>query len=286
MKTMLLVLVLAVAAAHGRVRSGDWGYGNENGPDTWPDHYPTCGGHRQSPVAIDAGEAEVDIPHTPFHFVGYDARPTTVTLTNNGHSVQVNMDINAWVTGGSLTSEFVFHQFHFHWGAADTRGSEHTVDDNRFPAELHMVHYRESYGSWEEAVKHEDGVAVFSVLLELHHTDNPNLDPIVNSLMDVILPHETALIGPVILHNLLPSNVDHFFSYSGSLTTPGCDEVVEWTIFKERIPISSNQLKQFRELIAGDGSTLQDNFRSLQSLNGRMVYRSWEDDEAFQQYRW
>ncbi|KAK8394067.1 hypothetical protein O3P69_006339 [Scylla paramamosain] len=279
MKTLLFVLVLAVAVAqakaHGRGRSGDWGYGNENGPDTWPDHFPTCGGSRQSPVAINTGEAETDIPHTSFHFVNYDAKPTTVTLTNTGHSVQVNMDINASVSGGSLTGEFVFHQFHFHWGAVYTRGSEHTVDHNRFPGELHLVHYRESYGSWAEAVKHEDGVAVFSVLLELHLTDNPNLHPIVNGLMDVILPHETALISSVALHSLLPSNVDHFFRYSGSLTTPGCDEVVEWTIFRDRIHISSSQLKQFRELTAEDGSTLQDNFRTLQPLNEREVYRSW-----------
>lgn len=287
MKTLLLVLVLVVAATQAKVvKSGDWGYGNDNGPDTWPDHFPTCGGERQSPVAIDTDEAETDIPQTPFLFSGYNAKPTTATLTNTGHSVQVNMDINALVTGGSLTGVFVFHQFHFHWGAANTRGSEHTLDGKRFPAELHLVHYRESYGSWEEAVKHEDGVVVFGVLLELQDADNPNLQPIVNGLMDVIFPHETASISPVVLDSLLPDNVDNFFSYSGSLTTPGCNEVVEWTIFNDGIPISSSQLRQFRELIADDGSTLQDNFRTLQPLNDRAVYRSWKDDDYFYQYQW
>lgn len=289
MKTPLLVLMLVVAAIQAKavhMRSGDWGYGDDNGPDTWPDHFPTCGGERQSPVAIDTGEAETDIPQMPFVFSGY-VKPTTATLTNTGHSVQVNMDINASVTGGSLTGAFVFHQFHFHWGAANTRGSEHTLDGKRFPAELHLVHYRESYGSWEEAVKHEDGVVVFSVLLELHDTDNPNLQPIVNGLLDVVSPHETAPISPVVLDSLLPDNVDHFFSYSGSLTTPGCNEVVEWIIFNDRIPISSSQLRQFRELNADeDGTKLQDNFRPLQPLNDRGVYRSWEDDDYFYQHQW
>lgn len=278
MKTLLVLVVVATAAEArfmGHGKDGVWGYGDSNGPDTWPDLFPTCGGTRQSPVALITSQTIWDFTLKPFEFENYDHMPMTVTLTNTGHSVQVNMDVQASVAGGSLAGEYTFHQFHFHWGAADTRGSEHTVDNVRFPAELHLVHYRKIYGSWDEALLHGDGVAVVSIMLELSPTDNPNLQPIVNGLMEVIMPHEIGILSPFALQNILPNNVEDFFTYQGSLTTPGCNEVVTWTVFRDTITISSNQLKQFRELQAEDGSVLQDNYRTLQSLNGREVYRSW-----------
>ena len=33
-----------------------------------------------------------------------------------------------------------------------------------------------------------------------------------------------------------------YYRYFGSLTTPGCNEVVQWTVFKQPIPISANQV--------------------------------------------
>ena len=33
-----------------------------------------------------------------------------------------------------------------------------------------------------------------------------------------------------------------YYRYFGSLTTPGCNEVVQWTVFKQPIQISANQV--------------------------------------------
>lgn len=58
-----------------------------------------------------------------------------------------------------------------------------------------------------------------------------------------------------------------FWSYSGSLTTPGCDEVVEWTVIDDIQPISAAQLKGFTDLWGPDGTA-----RRVQPLNGRELH--------------
>ena len=35
----------------------------------------------------------------------------------------------------------------------------------------------------------------------------------------------------------------NFFRYNGGLTTPGCNEIVRWTVFNESIGISDRQVK-------------------------------------------
>lgn len=40
----------------------------------------------------------------------------------------------------------------------------------------------------------------------------------------------------------LPRDTSRFYSYEGSLTTPGCDENVRWIIFKEIQEISAEQV--------------------------------------------
>jgi carbonic anhydrase len=63
----------------------------------------------------------------------------------------------------------------------------------------------------------------------------------------------------------------NYSSYSGSLTTPGCMEVVNWINFITPITISSNQLAQFRALKDGGNQDIVDNFRPVQQLNERTV---------------
>ncbi|XP_050740246.1 carbonic anhydrase 2-like isoform X3 [Eriocheir sinensis] len=252
----------------------DWGYGDHNGPDTWPDTHPTCGGSKQSPVALDTRQALLNTSWAPFEFTGYNYLPPYMEVTNTGHAVQVSATIHASVSGGNLHGKYIFSQFHYHFGAENDRGSEHTVNGNRFPAEVHLVHYLERYGSFSEALKHDNGVAVLSVMLELSSEDNPFLKPIVEALTEITNPGESASITPFPISYVLPSNTDSFFRYEGSLTTPECNEVVVWTVFRETTPISEAQLEVFRKLKGADDEPLEDNYRSLQELNGRQVYMS------------
>ncbi|XP_069177309.1 carbonic anhydrase 2 isoform X1 [Procambarus clarkii] len=269
--------VVAAGYSEGRYpapTSSDWSYEGDTGPSHWAEHYPECGGSRQSPINIESWAALGDEPFTPFKFHGYATIPDSMTITNTGHSAQVSSsDLEASIDGGGLYGEYVFAQFHFHWGSNDfTGGSEHTIDWVRWASELHLVHYKREYGGMDEAVKYPDGVVVLGVLLDLSQSDNPNLDKLVKGLPSVKEPDSSATIVPFALEDLLPRDVEAFYRYDGSLTTPGCSEAVIWTVFKQPITVSSAQLDEFRQLIFPDGQPMMDNFRPTQPLNGREVY--------------
>lgn len=42
---------------------------------------------------------------------------------------------------------------------------------------------------------------------------------------------------------MLPENINHFFRYQGSLTTPPCYESILWTVFDTPITLSHNQVQ-------------------------------------------
>ncbi len=45
-----------------------------------------------------------------------------------------------YLNGSDFNETYNLLQFHFHWGYSNNQGSEHTLDNRRFPLELHMVH--------------------------------------------------------------------------------------------------------------------------------------------------
>lgn len=45
---------------------------------------------------------------------------------------------SAALTDGPITGTYRLKQFHFHWGASDDKGSEHTVAGTMYPAEVNL----------------------------------------------------------------------------------------------------------------------------------------------------
>ncbi|XP_042864347.1 carbonic anhydrase 3-like isoform X2 [Penaeus japonicus] len=257
-----------------------WSYEGNNGPAFWREVFPTCGGKNQSPVDLSKVNATYQLSRQPIVFKRYDTSPPDMTVKNNGHTVVASwttkdMKKLPFISGGGLEGKYVFSNFHFHWGSDDSKGSEHTFDGDRFAAELHLVHFKEDYGTLEKALKHKDGLAVLGVMIEAEESDNESLQPFVETLEEVIeLGTEFHPDDKIPLSALLPEEEDRhfFFRYQGSLTTPTCNEVVTWTVFQKPIALSSSQLDKFRSLIGHDGlHPLQDNFRPVQPLNDREV---------------
>lgn len=146
--------------------------------------------------------------------------------------------------GGLPDNKYNFVQLHFHWGNSSRRGgSEHLINSQRYPGELHIVHYNAKYGSFEEATKYEDGLAVLGILIELQERENIAFRHILEPFRRFRNGSRGASMSkPIPLMDLLPDNVDDFYRYNGSLTTPGCQEIVFWTVFDTPIAVSEKQV--------------------------------------------
>ncbi|KAL3892458.1 hypothetical protein ACJMK2_004661 [Sinanodonta woodiana] len=254
-------------------------------PDHWHLHYPHCGGRSQSPVDIRT-ENVIRDPRklAPFLMKGYDsAGDLQMDLENNGHTIQINLQGKGMsITGGGLSNVYMAHQFHFHWGKTDKRGSEHAIDGKYFPMEMHIVHYNRKHKNFSQAVNKKDGLAVLSFFFKVGK-NNVNLDPVIKSFPDIPHRDDHTTIKKLFLRKLLPQKLDGYFRYHGSLTTPPCYESVTWSIFYNPISISEKQLQSFRNKVHQNFANetnrdISDDYRPLQPLNQRTVYNSKEYD--------
>ncbi|XP_077990204.1 carbonic anhydrase 14-like [Glandiceps talaboti] len=253
-----------------------WGYHEDNGPLTWEDSYPLCGGSRQSPIDIAHADVE-EKDFDEFTFTGFGSAPpsgASMTLYNNGHAVQVNMVGDYLVSGGGLPSDYKAVQFHFHWGNDSTRGSEHLIDGNEYAAELHIVCYDYvNFASAGEAMADPSGLAVLGTLVQIGDTTNTAYAKLTDNLAEIHdKDEEYNITTPLNLMSLMPEDTSEFFRYEGSLTTPTCNESVIWTVMRNAVTITEEQMELFRNVNFGDGTPMVDTHRPPQPLNGRTVY--------------
>lgn len=82
--------------------------------------------------------------------------------------LRTNESKAATLSGGPLGNNvYAFEQLHFHWGENDYEGSEDLINNHSFPMEMHAVFYKEDYKSMDEALKHDDGLAILAYLYEV-----------------------------------------------------------------------------------------------------------------------
>jgi len=234
----------------------------------------------QSPINFNTSKMK-KATFEDFKFVGYDRNLKNDTLVNDGHSVKMESTYQPQVHGGGLPGIYQFAQFHLHWGSTESQGSEHTVNDKAYPMELHLVHFKTEYGNTiGDAIKgggrSDDSLAVLGIFFQIEKEDNKALEPLMNALDEIATKdlNTKVIMQSASLASLLPTDTKNFYRYMGSLTTPGCNEIVVWTVFKEPIGISASQMAKFRQNVKIDndsGKKLVDNYRKVQPLNGREV---------------
>lgn len=217
-----------------------WSYSGESGPEHWPDlcaAFSACGHAKQSPVDIVNPTEGSNLGPVNFNY-----ETTRVSIENNGHTIQFTCDPGNTIRINETNYELL--QFHYH-GL-----SEHTVEGEYYPLEVHFVH-RAS----------DQDFAVIGVFYEIGDENPLFTDFLAHFPMEEekFEDHNTEID----LMALLPDNKS-YYHYSGSLTTPPCTEVVNWYVLKTPVTASQEQLSYFQDI-------LQNNYRPVQDLNDRSI---------------
>jgi len=227
-----------------------WGYVGAEGPEHWAGLRPEfaqCGsGLEQSPIDL-TGAVSIEDAGLERRFgtevLTFEQRARVMDLVDNGHTIQITNDVPMALDMDGVHYELV--QFHFH------SPSEHTVDGEHAPLEVHFVH------------KSAEGeLAVTGILVEEGEHD-VLWEPVIAALPDG--PGDDRHLEDVDLDmsELLPLP-QRYFRYRGSLTTPPCSEGVEWIVMAEKRQISPEQM-------AAMVSRLHDNNRPIQPLGDRQI---------------
>ena len=156
-------------------------------------------------------------------------------------------------------------QFHMHWGQNDNIGSEHVVDDDPASAEIHFVH-RKNSGP-------DNAGDAFAVVGVMAVAEDMEITGVWSSLnVEDIQDSDGETSTSVRFSDFLPDDLS-YYHYNGSLTTPGCNEIVQWFLLQNTISIPKAYLEQLRVVKDEGGHDLTFNYRDTQDLNDRNVYR-------------
>lgn len=228
-----------------------WSYEGETSPEHWTEieKNTNCDGKRQSPINI----IDIDSKHVSKDSlnlkISYNTQTIIHDIINNGHTVQFDFEL-----GDSIwykNEVFNLKQLHFH------ESSEHTVDGIRYPIEIHLVHTNKT------------GKFTVLSILGKEGKEHANFE-----FLEFFLPiknGETKTIGkPFDLKLIFPSNINEYYSYEGSLTTPPCSETVNWIVFKQPIVLSLNQVLKLKKNMP------LNNYRNEQLINNRVVFKTFE----------
>ncbi|XP_064219785.1 carbonic anhydrase 6 isoform X1 [Aotus nancymaae] len=268
---LLSLFLLGGQAQHG----SDWTY-SEGALDEehWPKHYPHCGGRRQSPIDLQRTKVRYNPALKGLNLTGYESQAGEFPMVNNGHTVQISLPNTTRITDANGTV-YIAQQMHFHWGGAssDISGSEHTVDGIRHVIEIHVVHYNSKYQSYETAQDAQDGLAVLAAFVEVKdYPENTYYSNFISHLANIKYPGQSTTLTGLDIQDMLPENLQHYYSYQGSLTTPPCTENVHWFVLADCVKLSRTQVwKLENSLLDHRNKTIQNDYRRTQPLNHRVV---------------
>ncbi|XP_077061917.1 carbonic anhydrase 4-like [Siphateles boraxobius] len=288
---MIVLLVSCLAAllcpsVHSQDSSEKWCYHKPTcNFTTWSQTAPqSCSGSGQSPINIVTGSVQGNPNLTSFNFTGFDDNSTFMSINNSGESVVVSLgEGKMTVQGGDLPGVYNTKQFHLHWGNGSlSPGSEHTVDGKQYPMELHIVNIHSKYnGSLPAALAANDSTALAALSFLIEGTNEQNKTKSWDILTSFLsrIPYSgnatSDIMNQITMDSLLEGvNRTKYYRYQGSITTPNCNEVVIWTVFKDPIKVSQDLINRFSNTTFFKSSPLvlmTNNFRGVQPLNGRVV---------------
>lgn len=135
-------------------------------------------------------------------------------------------------------------QVSVHFGRADEgeKGSEHTVDRVRFPAEIQLLAYNSDlYANFSVAMTSPRGLLAVSIIVDIGKTTTVELRRLTVASQSVTYKGQTTNLTDFQPAALLPKTA-HYVTYEGSLTYPGCHETVTWVILNNPVYITNDDV--------------------------------------------
>ena len=256
---VFLFLVLIVACSSGgkdvpqeTAHVVHWGYESDDGPARWGsmnEDWVLCAeGSSQSPIDLTGAE-ESHLP--PIEIVmpaGQEAevlnQGSVADALDNGHTIQINVPHGEALIVGGKTYALV--QAHFH------APSEHTLDGEHYPMEMHFVHQAG-----------DEALAVLGLLID-EGEHNAGIEVLWKQLSASTGTRATVEIPDDLTEYLFPLDATGYFHYEGSLTTPPCSEGVRWYVRKAPTEFSKEQIAAFT-------AVYDHNNRPVQPLGDRVL---------------
>jgi carbonic anhydrase len=304
----VVVLVCVVQNVLGGHHGGHhWNYAACTGPKTWAGD---CKGKAQSPININL----TDVGDIGFHegkkitYHNYWKQPKEVSFTmhNNGHALQFDIPRNTQYKLKTGTNVYVPLQVHIHFDPVTGRGSEHTLNNKKYFAEIHIVHKNAKYTTKKQIMGHKDGLFVIGMFVDrvkpvTRHASDLDFNTyqwtrhnaqvkFPNSGTSFIMkmfglgtkkcryPGQSIKIKSFPLAWVLPTvgrkgAKYEYVNYRGSLTTPPCSEIVDWVVITgTTLQVSQGVANIFKSVKNGGRRPMAGNNRPVQRLNGRKLY--------------
>ena len=301
----------AAAAVTALLLPGAWGaaYSYDrcaaDGPSDWQANFCSANNGEQTPIDICGATTmtstqQATVAPTCSASWGTAA---TYTVKNNGHTIQVNVDVNSntnvttsfgnlgeYVKHSTYASEttprssraYQLEQLHFHWGRDNTEGSEHYYQGTRYPLEVHFVHFNKACTSSVSNILNgantcggAEHLLVVGIQFEVGTTEPAALTTIADAVSGATAT--AANLGSTIKLSDFWScgsgaaGADPYYTYPGGLTTPGCNELVTWINIVTPLKVTQATLDKFYAALDTSGEKISKygNYRPLQSLGAR-----------------
>ena len=235
----------------------------------WPDICKT--GTRQSPINFPKRANYTDGSNY-IKLLDRDYAPYTGALSlRNVKSYGLNMTNQGtlWVYKNEIKYKYNLIDIHIHVR------SEHRLDGKQTDMEMHLVHQKDT--DWVNSLKKIDAADTENTLLVIGVMFNAN------STDDhpTIAKMDFKNLGPITnlnLNDFVDLN-SGFYHYLGSLTTPGCNESVNWVVLQNVLKITKSQLEDMVKWIEEEYKN--GNARDAKPLNNRVIYVSKNKFETF-----
>jgi carbonic anhydrase len=250
---LFLCLLITLSACTADKPSANNNFAHPPDPDKQKELYILPGlehGLLQSPINILSFKEKT----TEAHEVTLHFQDEIEAVQNLGHTVQLDFSEGSTISYDGLT--YTFKQIHFH------TPSEHLIDGITFPMEMHVV--------TNVPAEDKDDFPRYLVVGFLFKMGKANkfIDDFLNLIPkteDTATPLES---GTVKVRDVFTGteqrDVENYYHYRGSLTTPPYTETVEWFVYKDIIEASPEQIAAIN-VIQGD------NARRIQGTFGRII---------------